>query len=55
MPIHVNNMDFTEAPIWIQERIIEAIEEDLGDVFDEGNSKHMELAQAMMCDDWSGA
>jgi len=47
-------MDFTEAPIWIQEKIISAIEDDLDVEFDESNSHHMELAQEMMADDWSG-
>ncbi len=47
-------MDFTEAPMWIQEIIKQSIEEKLGIEFDESNPKHMELAQEAMADDWSG-
>jgi hypothetical protein len=47
-------MDFTEAPSWIQEAIMESIADKLGVEFDEGNPHHMELAQEAMCDDWSG-
>jgi hypothetical protein len=47
-------MDFTEAPIWVQEKIMRSIEEDLGEEFDESNPKHMDMAQELMADDWSG-
>lgn len=43
-------MDFTEAPIWIHEQIMESIADRLGVEFDEGNSHHMDLAQEAMCD-----
>jgi hypothetical protein len=47
-------MDFTEAPEYIKESIMQSIEDKLGVEFDEANDYHMELAQEAMCDDWSG-
>ena len=45
-------MDFTEAPEWLQERIKQSIEDELGESFDEANDLHMELAQDAMADGW---
>lgn len=45
-------MDFTEAPGWLQEKIKESIEDNLGVPFDEDNDYHMELAQEAMEDNW---
>ena len=46
-------MDFTEAPTWLQERIMESIADRLGEEFDEDNELHMELAQEAMANGWA--
>lgn len=43
-------MDFTEAPGWYQDKIIEHLEEMHEIEFDWDNAKHLELAQEAMYD-----
>lgn len=45
-------MDFTEAPEWLQEKIKESIEDNLGEPFDEDNEQHMNIAQELIENNW---
>lgn len=46
------NMDFTELPWSIQEKIIKAVEEEHDVEFDDYNDQHLEWAQEMVADGW---